>query len=103
VNARGAVLRGVSFAGASLMGANLSGCDLRGADLGRALLHGTDLTGTDLSGALVSSTVFAWCPTLAGAKGLDRVIFNGPVALDAATLAACRAALPAVWLEKAKG
>jgi hypothetical protein len=47
--------------------------------------------------------VFAWCPTLTKAKGLDRVVFNGPVALDAATFTACRGRLSPAWTEAASG
>lgn len=66
---------------ADLSGVNLSGADLSGAKLNFANLSDANLSGVDLSGAYIWRTVFAWVD-LRTAKGLDRLVHEGPSIVD---------------------
>jgi uncharacterized protein YjbI with pentapeptide repeats len=92
---------GASFSNAVLTGTDFLDADLSGADFGLAVFHGARLRNADLTGALLSRTAFVFCEDLAEARGLDRVVFHGPIAIDAATLRACADALPPAWIEAA--
>lgn len=97
-------LRGIDLRGADLADASISGADLTGARLGYAILKDTNLTGADLTGAdlgaaCLSRTLFSQCESLGKAMGLATLQHFGPSVLDSATLRACTADLPDVFLE----
>ena len=89
--------------GADLFGADLFGTYLSGADLNNTNLHGANLSsayldGTDLSKAKLGDTIFANCPTLHLAKGLETIVHTQASSLDARTLRACVNKLPDIFL-----
>jgi len=93
-NLSGATMRYASLVGAVLTGANLEGADLDGADLTLATLNGVRLADADVSETLWSKTVIARAAGLHEARGLDRLRFGDPSAIDMHTLRASIANLP---------
>jgi uncharacterized protein YjbI with pentapeptide repeats len=65
---------------------DLESASLRHTDLTFAVLNGAELADADFSSALLSQTVFARCPSLARARGLDTVAPLNPSSIDLATL-----------------
>jgi len=100
----GALLFSDSLDTADLTGANLSGANLTGAycaeakfvgaNLSYANLQSTYLGDADLTGAQLAFTLFADCPSLSQAVGLEEIEHHGPSTLDLSTLRAGAAALP---------
>jgi uncharacterized protein YjbI with pentapeptide repeats len=84
-------LRGADLSYAMLVSAlfnatDLESASLRHTDLTFAVLNGAELADADFSSALLSQTVFARCPSLARARGLDTVAPLNPSSIDLATL-----------------
>ena len=71
---------------------------LDGEEIRRRAAAFTYLTRTQLAGALVGGTVFAMCPDLSQARGLDELTVNDPCSLDLPTLEAHRTRLPESFL-----
>src|SRR5438876_4176295 len=107
-NLSGALLFSDSLDTADLSGANLAGANLTGAycaeakfvraNLSYANLQSTYLGDADLTGARLAFTLFADCPTLSLAHGLDQIEHRGPSTLDLGTLRAGVTALPDSFL-----
>ncbi len=71
---------------------------MTGCDLTRANLTGARLSSARLTEAICWNTVFADCPTLPEALGLDSVVHDGPSSLDVRTLRCCIHRLPGPFL-----
>ncbi len=84
-----AILSGADLTRANLTGADLTGAHLCDADLSGANMSGTILSGADVTGAHLWYTVFAGCNDLHEAKGLKKVVHEGPSSLDTHTLRSC--------------
>jgi hypothetical protein len=84
----GADLSGANLTGANLTGAYLADAKLIGAKLSYANLQSCYLGGADLTGAQAAFTLFADCPSLVDARGLDQIEHLGPSSLDLRTLRA---------------
>src|SRR5439155_13949209 len=107
-NLSGALLFSDSLDTADLTGANLTGANLTGAYMAEAKLvranlcyanlQSTYLAGTDLTGAQLAFTLFADCPSLPRARGLDQIDHLGPSTLHFRTLRAGVAVLPELFL-----
>jgi hypothetical protein len=66
--------------------ADLRGANLRHTELTAAVFNGVQLRDADLSRAHLSKTVFARCPDLHQALGLDLLDYLNPSSIDLETL-----------------
>ena len=99
-NLSGARLRYASLVGVVLTGANLEGATLEGADLTLANLSGVRVASGDFTDTLWSKTTIARAVGLDSAKGLDRLRYGDPSAIDIHTLRSSIAHLPGDLLEQ---
>ena len=93
-NLTGATLSHASLVGAVLTGANLESATLVGADLTLATLNGVRVARADFADTLWSKTSLARATGMNSAKGLDRLRYGDPSAIDIHTLRAAAGALP---------
>jgi len=84
-NLANADLRGADLSWADLRGAKLIRANLRGADLRETELHGADLAEADLSEVRLGYATLADID-LSQARGLDRVIHEGPSSIGIDTI-----------------
>jgi len=75
------------------------GASLRRAELATATLSGVTLAQAVLSQAHLSRTVFARCPDLFQALGLDTLSYSSPSSIDLETLSSAISELPEDFLE----
>jgi uncharacterized protein YjbI with pentapeptide repeats len=78
---------------------DLSGANLRHTELTAAVFNGARLADADLARAHLSKTVFARCPDLHLALGLDSLDYLNPSSIDLETLRGSLAGLQDDFLE----
>jgi hypothetical protein len=102
---RGADLVRANLGRATLLGADLRGADLSEADLTRAEVIQADLSGAHLKGADLTEASIGWTVLgdldLSVAKGLDKVIHEGPSIIGIDTIYKSQGKIPHVFLRGA--